>query len=72
MLTIKEQVAGIIKDALGGDELEAYLAMQSGSWEAYDIVSDEQAEAGVTDLCEDIVTTILREFVILEREDDDE
>ena len=73
MQTIKEQVAVIIKDHIktGPVELEAYIAYQSGTWDAVDIVSDEQAEAGVTDLCEDIVTTILREFVILEREDDD-
>ena len=72
MLTVKEQIAAIVEDSLDGDELEAYLGMQSGSWAAYDIVNEEQAEAGVTALCLGVADTILRNFVVLEKEDDDD
>jgi len=73
MLTIKEQISGIVKDHLktAPIELEAYLAIRTESWDAFDVVSEEQAEAGVTGLCDYMVDTILQNFVVLEREDDD-
>jgi hypothetical protein len=74
MLTIKEQIVAIVKDHLktAPVELEAYLAIRTESWDAFDVVNEEQAEAGVTGLCDYIVDTIIQNFVVLEREDDDE
>ena len=74
MLTVKEQIADIVKDHIktAPIELEAFIAYLSGTWDAIDVISDEQAEDGVTALCLDVAKTILREFIILEREDDDE
>tara|TARA_B100000749_G_scaffold170676_1_gene131474 strand:+ start:153 stop:377 length:225 start_codon:yes stop_codon:yes gene_type:complete len=73
MLTIKEQIVGIVKDHIKAApvELEAYLALRTGTWDALDVVNEDQAEAGVTGLCEYIVDTITQNFVVLEREDDD-
>ena len=71
---IDEQIAIIVKDHIktAPAELEAFIAYQSGTWDATDVISDEQADDGVTALCLDVAKTILREFVILEREEDDE
>ena len=74
MLTIKEQLVGIVKDHIktAPVELEAYVSIRGGGWDAFDVISEEQAEAGVTGLCEYIVDTIIQNFVVLEREDDDD
>lgn len=74
MLTVKEQIADIVKDHIktAPVEMEAYIAIQSGTWDAFDMVSGEQADEGVTVLCHDVAKTILREFVVLEKENDDE
>ena len=72
--SIDEQIAIIVKDHIktAPMELEAFIAYQSGTWDAIDVISDEQAEDGVTALCLDVAKTILREFIILEREDESE
>ena len=71
---IDEQIAIIVKDHIKAApvELEAYIAMQSGTWDAYDVVSGEDAVDGVMALGLDVAKTILREFVVLEKEEDDD
>ena len=74
MLTVKEQIAGIVKSSISYDscpELDAYISMQWGGWDGYDHVNEEQAEDAVTALCLGVAETVLREFVVLEKEDDD-
>ena len=72
--SIDEQIASIVRDQIktAPIELEAFIAYQSGTWDAIDVISDEQAEDGVTALCLDVAKTLLREFVVLEKEDDDD
>ena len=72
--SIDEQIAIIVRDHIktAPIELEAFIAYKSGTWDAIDVISDEQAEDGVTALCLDVAKTLLREFVVLEKEDDDD
>ena len=70
--SIDEQIAIIVRDHIktAPIELEAFIAYQSGTWDAIDVISDEQAEDGVTALCLDVAKTLLREVVVLDKEDD--